>query len=207
VGCGSGAPTLEVARISGGRVTALDVHRPYLDELERRARKAGLGDRINAVEGSMFSMEFPDESFDLIWSEGSIFVAGFDQGLQDWRRLLRPGGFIAVHDIAWLKPDPDPPAELRAFWDAAYPAIRDIPTMLAAIPPLGYEVLGHFPLPEDAWWVEYYHPLEERLTRLRAKYAGDADALAMIEASQSEIDLLRKFPGWYSSVFFLLKKV
>ncbi len=30
-----------------------------------------------------------------------------------------------------------------------------------------YEVLGHFTLPESAWWEPYYQPLEERL-RLRA---------------------------------------
>jgi ubiquinone/menaquinone biosynthesis C-methylase UbiE len=204
VGCGSGAPTLELARVSGGRVTGLDVHRPYLDELERRAEKAGLADRITVVEGSMLSMDFPDESFDLVWSEGSIFIIGFDRGLEGWRRLIRPGGFLAVHDVAWLRPDP--PAELRGFWTTGYPGMRDIPANLAAIPPRGYEVLGHFALPEDAWWIEYYGPLEERLPQLREKYAGDAEAMALLDESQREIEILRKYPGWYGSVFFLLKK-
>ena len=110
IGCGSGAPTLELARISGGQVIGVDVHRPYLDDLVRRAEEAGLADRVTAVEGSMLSLDYPDESFDLVWAEGSIFIVGFDQGLEDWRRLIRPGGFLVVHDVAWLRPDP--PAEL-----------------------------------------------------------------------------------------------
>jgi ubiquinone/menaquinone biosynthesis C-methylase UbiE len=204
IGCGSGAPTLELARVSGGAVTALDIHQPYLDELERRAAAAGLNNRITTLNGSMLDMEFPDESFDLLWSEGSIFVIGFDQGLEEWRRLIRPGGFFAVHDVAWLRTDP--PEELREFWTTGYPSMRDIPQNLAAIAARGYEVLGHFPLPDDAWWDEYYAPLQERLPQLRAKYAGNAEAQAMLDESQKEIEIYRDYIGWYGSVFYVLRK-
>jgi ubiquinone/menaquinone biosynthesis C-methylase UbiE len=204
IGCGSGAPTLELARISGGQVIGIDVHPPYLADLVRRAEEAGLAERVTAVEGSMLALDFPDESFDLVWAEGSIFIIGFDKGLEDWRRLIPPGGFLVVHDVAWLRPDP--PADLLEFWSKAYPGIRSIPENLAAIPPRGYEVVGHFPLPDDAWWAEYYGPLEKRLGKLRETYAGDAKALAFIEESEREIEIYRDHPGWYGSVFFLMRK-
>jgi len=204
IGCGSGAPTLELARVSGGQVIGLDVHRPFLDDLSRRAEEAGLADRITAVEGSMLSLDFAEESCDLVWAEGSIFIIGFDRGLVEWRRLIRPGGFLVVHDVAWLKTDP--PAKLREFWSEAYPGIRSIPENLAAIPQRGYEVLGHFPMPEDAWWEEYYGPLEKRLVELRETYAGNPEALAVIEESEREIEIYRDHPGWYGSVFFLMRK-
>ena len=204
VGCGSGAPTLELARLSGGLVTGLDIHQPYLDELQRRAAAAGLAERITTVKGSMLSMDFPDESFDVLWSEGSIFVIGFDRGLEEWRRLIPGGGFFAVHDVAWLRPDP--PRKLREFWTAGYPAMRDIPANLEAIAARSYELLGHFPLPDDAWWDEYYGPLEQRLPRLRAKYAGDAEAQALLDESEKEIEIYRDYPGWYGSVFFVMRK-
>ena len=108
----------------------------------------------------MLCIELPDESFGVVWAEGSIFVIGFDRGLEEWRRLIRPGGFLVVHDLAWLRPDR--PEELRAYWSEAYPPMRGIFQNLAAIPPSGYGVLRHFPLPEDAWWLEYYEPLEKR---------------------------------------------
>ena len=109
-----------------------------------------------------------------------------------------------VHDIAWLRTDP--PDELREFWDEAYPPMRTIDENLAAIPPRGYEVLGHFPLPEDAWWLGYYEPLEQRLPELRARYAGNAEAQALLDGSQREMEILRRYPGWYTSVFFVMRK-
>jgi SAM-dependent methyltransferase len=204
IGCGSGAPTLEIARLSGGKVTALDVHQPYLDELDRRAAAARLADRITTLNGSMLDMDFPDESFDLLWSEGSIFIIGFDKGLEAFKRLIRPGGFFAVHDIAWLRPDPPP--ELLEYWTTCYPAIRDIPHNLEVIESAGYELLGHFPLPDDAWWDEYYGPLQQRLPKLRAKYADNPDAQAMLDESEKEIEIYRDYIGWYGSVFYILRK-
>ena len=40
---------------------------------------------------SMFEMSFDDETFDLIWAEGSIYIAGFVRGIRDWKRLLKKG--------------------------------------------------------------------------------------------------------------------
>jgi SAM-dependent methyltransferase len=204
VGCGSGAPTLELARLSGGQVIGLDVYQPFLDDLTQRAEAAGLSDRVTAQNGSMLSIDFPDESFDLLWSEGSIFIIGFDRGLEEWRRLIRPGGFLVVHEVAWLRPGA--PQEVLEFWNEVYPSIRHISENLAAIPPRGYEVLGHFPLPEDAWWIEYYDPLEKRLPELRARYAGNPEAQTLLDGSEREIEMLRQHPGWYSSVFFVMRK-
>jgi len=96
---------------------------------------------------------------------------------------------------------------LLEFWSGAYPGIRSIPENLAAIPPRGYEIVGHFPLPDDAWWAEYYGPLEKRLGELRETYAGNAEALAVIEESEREIEIYRDHPGWYGSVFFLMRKM
>ncbi|MEJ2636555.1 MAG: class I SAM-dependent methyltransferase, partial [Calditrichia bacterium] len=41
MGCGPGMQTLALARLSGGTVTAVDNHQPFLDELENRARRKG----------------------------------------------------------------------------------------------------------------------------------------------------------------------
>ena len=46
IGCGNGAQTLRLAVELGCRVTAVDNHRLYLDELMRRAETQGLAARI-----------------------------------------------------------------------------------------------------------------------------------------------------------------
>lgn len=205
IGCGPGGPTMELARISGGFVIGMDNHQSYLDVFEKKIRKAGLSERVKAVNGSMFTMDFPEESFDIIWSEGSIYIIGFEKGLKDWLRFIKPLGFLVVHEMTWLKPDP--PEEIADYWKRMYPGITTIPQNLKIIPGCGYEILGHFPLPEDAWWEEYYHPLEERIDQLRIKYGEDEEALRILDSEQEEIELYKKYSAWYGSVFYVMQRI
>jgi ubiquinone/menaquinone biosynthesis C-methylase UbiE len=204
VGCGPGAATLVLARLTEGEIVALDTHQPYLDRLEASAEEHGLSERIRTVNRSMDDMDLEEESFDLIWAEGSIYIIGFDKGLREWRRFLKPGGFLGVHEVVWLKPDA--PKECRDFWQEEYPAIRDIQTNVEAIPAAGYELVGHFALPNDAWWEGYYLPLEKRIAMLRERYAGDPEALEHLETQQHEIEMYRRYHEWYGSAFFLMRK-
>lgn len=118
VGCGPGSQTIDLANVTTGSITGLDSHRPYLDQLCHRVQVAGLSRRVNAVQASMFDMPFLHESFDVIWAEGAIYITGFERGLEEWRRLLRPGGAVAATHLSWLRSDiPDEP---RTFWSRNY---------------------------------------------------------------------------------------
>jgi SAM-dependent methyltransferase len=204
IGCGPGGPTMELARVSGGHVTGVDIHQPYLDRLSQKIDRAGWSDRMEAVNCSMFELPFPAESFDILWAEGSIYLIGFERGLTEWRRLIKPHGFLVVHEMTWLRPEP--PQEISDYWKELYPGITSVVDNAGKITGCGYHLLGHFTLPEDAWWTEYYGPLEDRLRDLRSKYRGNAEALAVIEEEQREIDMYRKYQQWYGSVFFVMQK-
>jgi SAM-dependent methyltransferase len=205
IGCGSGWPTLELTRLSDGTVIGLDHDQGALDRLAARAAEAGLADRVQTVNRSLFDPGFPDGSFDVIWAEGSIHILGFERGLDECRRILRPGGFLVIHEMVWLKPDPPP--EIGEFWQHRYPGIRTVAENLAVIARHGYRVVGHFALPEDFWWEEYFDPLEERIRSLRGTVADDAGALAALDREQEEIDLHRRNRSWYGSAFFVLKEM
>ncbi len=202
IGCGPGGPTMELARLSGGEVIGLDVHQPYLDELQRKIESEGLQDRVRTLKCSMFEMTFPDSSFDIVWSEGSVYIVGLERGLRDWRRLIAPNGYLAVHDVCWLRPDP--PRDARDYWLKEYPGIKTVPENLEIIGKCGYDLVGHFTLPEDAWWIEYYGPLEIRIRELRAKYADDRKALAVLDREREEIEMYKKHSSWYGSVFLCM---
>src|SRR5271166_1888599 len=89
VGCGPGAQTIELARATGGWIVAVDIRQRFLDELTERASEAGVLPQITTINISMFDMDFADESFDLIWSEGAIYIQGFASALAAWRRFLK----------------------------------------------------------------------------------------------------------------------
>lgn len=181
IGCGTGVPTLELARLSNGQVIGLDIDQALLNELERKIEAEGLADRVKTVNCSLLEMDFPDECFDIIWSEGSIFVIGFERGLKAWRRLLKPKSFLVVHD-----------------------EIGNLQKKLKRIPRCGYELLGHFTVSEDTWWRDYYEPLEKRIHELRVKYRGDEEALKVLEEEQQEVDVFKRKP--IGSVFFVMQK-
>ena len=66
IGCGPGMQTLELARLSKGRITALDNHQPFLDKLEREADRLGLSGHIKTLNKSMFEMDYPPGSIEVI---------------------------------------------------------------------------------------------------------------------------------------------
>ncbi len=202
IGCGPGAQTLVLAKQTGGHVTAIDTHQPFLDDLKRRAERAHLASRIHPQHGDMTALEIGEASFDLIWSEGAIYIMGFREGLQAWRRFLKPGGALAVTEAAWLVDDP--PDEARRFWQAAYPAMKHVEENIAILQEAGYSHVGHFTLPESAWWDDYYTPVEHRIAALRKQYQDDAEALAILDEEQREIDLYRKFSPSYGYVFYIM---
>jgi SAM-dependent methyltransferase len=204
VGCGKGDPTLELARLTDGVVIGVDIDQASLIELSRRADEQGLSKRVQALNCSVHDMTFPDESFDIIWAEASIHIVGYERGLDDWRRFLKPGGFLVVHEMAWLRPDP--PQEIAARWRRVYSGIRTIPEYIAEIPHHGYVLAGHFALPDNFWWHHYYRPLETRIAELRVKYYEDRELMGQLEQVQREVDLYKKYPGWYGSAFFVMQK-
>ena len=204
VGCGRGGPTLELARLGGGDVIGIDTDARALDDLAAEAVNAGLSGRVRVRHCSMEAIEFEDGSFDVIWAEASIHIMGFGEGLQAWRRLLRLEGFVVVHEMAWLRPDP--PREIAAHWMSRFPGIRTVNGYAEEIPRYGYSLLDAFALPVEFWWDNYFHPLERRIEALRKECERDDAALEALRAQQREVDLYRKYSAWFGSAYWVMQK-
>ncbi|ACM20409.1 helix-turn-helix transcriptional regulator, MerR family, and SAM-dependent methyltransferase [Geotalea daltonii FRC-32] len=204
LGCGSGAQTLVLAWEIDGHVTAVDNHRPFLDLLEKSALKAGLTDRIRTEQASMLDLRFEAEKFDMIWSEGALYILGIEQALHALRPLLKSGGCLAFTELTWLSDDL--PAEVLDFWGEGYPAMRDVSGNLELAARCGYRIIGHFSLPREAWEEHYYQPLEKRLASFLAAHKDDAAAAEVANQFNTEISLYRQYPDSYGYVFYLLGK-
>jgi ubiquinone/menaquinone biosynthesis C-methylase UbiE len=204
IGCGPGMQTLDLAKLSGGEIIAIDFHQPFLDELVRRAKKAGLDGHIQARKISMFEMEFAPEQFDLIWSEGAIYIMGFEQGFKACHPFLKPGGYMVVTEVSWFQPNP--PGEIVDFWIKNYPGMRTIEENIQRLEGQGYKLVEHFHLPDSSWWDNYYNPLAERVSMMREKYIDNDDALNALDEELAEIDLFRKYSRYYGYEFYIAQK-
>lgn len=201
VGCGPGKQTLDLASVSNGKITAVDNYQPFLDNLKKRIESLKLEDRISVLNMDMFKLDFNNSEFDLIWSEGSIYIIGLENGLREWKNYLKPGGYFAASHICWLKENP--PAELYDFWKDAYPAITDIKTNLSVIENSGYSITNHFTLPYSDWWDNYYKPLIATIDNLEDKYSDQPEALEVIKNERLEIDLFTRYSEYFGYQFFI----
>jgi ubiquinone/menaquinone biosynthesis C-methylase UbiE len=183
VGCGSGIPTIELAKLSNGEVTGIDIDKSCIDELNRKIRNEALSHRVEGINLSMFEMKFPDETFDIIWSEGVIRTIGFETSLKQWRRFLKLKGYLVIH------------CQTKYIADS-----------LSQIPKHGYILKETVPLPPDAWWIEFYQPLQEQISALLHKYATSSEALQLLRQLQHEIIMVRKNPRNFNSAFYIMKK-
>ena len=205
VGCGPGRQTVVLAEQLGGQVIAVDRHAPYLDELQRLAAGREVAAHISTRVGDMAALPFPDRSFDLVWSEGAAYIMGFGAAMAAWRRLLRPGGYVAATELVWLVPDP--PTKVAAFFGQEYPAMGSVEDARDHVRAGGYQLVGDLVLPDLAWWQHYYTPLSAKLPNMRLKYAADPAALEVIEMTAAEIDMRRRFGHTYGYVFVVGRAV
>ncbi len=184
IGCGSGVPTMELAKLSDGEILGIDIDQDHLDKLSRKIEQEGLTNRVKAIKCSLLDIKFPDNSFDIIWAEGSITTLGVEKSLRGWNRLLKPKGFLVIHD------------EIKHFFEKRH-----------IIASCGYKLIEHFSLPEEAWWEEYYSPLEIKIKELYKKYSNDPDALEVLNIHQNEIDMVKFSPKSFQSVFCIMQKI
>lgn len=183
IGCGSGVSALELAELSNGEIIGIDIDQFALNRFNTYIEKAGLTDRVKAICCSMLDMDFPDQSFDIIWSEGSIYAVGFEKGLREWRRLLKPDGYMVIHDEK-----------------------GNVSKKLEQISSCGYEILDYFILNVETWWTEYFAPLKKITIESRKKYTDNPKILEELNQAQEELDMFKKYPERNSSVCFVMKK-
>ncbi|MDY7001465.1 MAG: class I SAM-dependent methyltransferase, partial [Thermodesulfobacteriota bacterium] len=195
---------LNMASLTKGKITAVDNHAPFVGLLAEAVRDKGLESRIRPLVGDMTALDFPDRNFDLIWCEGAIYNIGFDKGISSWRRLLRPGGCMAVSEAVWLRPDV--PEECQRFWDECYPAIRGVRANLDAIGAHGFDVLGHFTQGQECWTQEFNAPLKERMRLMEEKYPNDEAAGAVLKRLRHEIDMYDRYKDYYGYEFFVMRR-
>jgi len=203
IGCGGGMQTRILAQELKTKVLAIDNHRPVLDHLNRAAAQNGL--EIETCELSMIDMPFDDESFDLLWCEGAIFIIGLERGLKDFCAYLKPGGYFAFTEMCWFSDVH--PAEAQAYFDKVYPDIASIDDVRRTAGANGYKLIEDFNLPDSAWWDDYYTPMLERVKELRVKNAGVAEAEAVYADCEAEAEMFRRHSKSYGYIFFVLQKI
>ncbi len=187
IGCGTGVPTLELARLSRGDVVGIDVDEAALEVMRERVARAGLGDHVTVRCVSLYETDFTHASFDLLWEEGALHLLDTNRSLSQCRRLLKPGGYLVMHETnKWF---------------------HSISDRLAGF---GFTLRQTHPLPKHCWLTAYAEPLD---TRLRAfMQSRDVKELDMVTTEalathRAAVASIRADPDATDGAFYLLQVI
>jgi demethylmenaquinone methyltransferase/2-methoxy-6-polyprenyl-1,4-benzoquinol methylase len=116
--CGTGDLAIADLKAGAGKVTGLD----FSEAMLARARKKA---QLDWVQGDMLALPFADATFDAATvGFGVRNVADLELGLRELRRVLRPGGRLAILEIT------QPRGALRPFFslwfDRVVPALGKV---------------------------------------------------------------------------------
>jgi len=205
IGCGSGSQTISLAQNLNAEITAVDLFPEFLDKLNNNSKKLGLQDKIVTLEKSMDDLPFAKEEFDIFWSEGAIYIIGFENGVKKWKEYLKIGGYIALSEITWTtnsRPD-----EIEQHWNNEYPQIDTASNKMRILEENGFSPVGYFYLPESSWINNYYKPIEDRIDAFLKKHNNSDLAKGIVDAEQNEISKYRTYKDFLSYGFYIARKV
>ena len=205
LGCGSGAQTITLAQNIEGHIRAVDLFPEFLDRLRQKSLDLGLQDKITPLQASMDNLPFGPEEFDIIWSEGAIYIVGFEEGIKKWKNFLKPGGYLAVSEITWITDSR--PSEIEEHWNNEYPEIDTASGKIRILEENGFSPVGYFYLPRSSWIDNYYEPMEERFEDFLIQHGNSEAAMRIVDAEKEEIQKYRKYKNYFSYGFYVAKKL
>jgi ubiquinone/menaquinone biosynthesis C-methylase UbiE len=99
VGCGPGSMTIELAQhVAPAEVIGVDLEISQFERARAAAAERGVRN-IQFKQGDAYELPFPDASFDLVFSHAILsHLREPARALAEMRRVLRPGGLVAVSE-------------------------------------------------------------------------------------------------------------
>jgi SAM-dependent methyltransferase len=101
VGSGLDGPSRYLAWHYGCHVSGVDLTAEFVRVAEMLTRLTGLVDKVDYRQGNALELPFEDETFDVVWSQNATMnIADRERLYREMRRVLKPGGKLALQEVA-----------------------------------------------------------------------------------------------------------
>ncbi|GGK08773.1 methyltransferase type 11 [Lentibacillus kapialis] len=113
LGAGNGYFTIPFAKYTGETVYAVDIEHKMLDLLKKRADHEQL-DNIHAVTTELDNTPIQDQAIDKVLAS-QVFhnVPSIESGLDEIKRILKPGGVLFLIEFTAAESNDGPPMHIR----------------------------------------------------------------------------------------------
>ncbi|WP_318011394.1 methyltransferase domain-containing protein [Actinotalea sp. M2MS4P-6] len=216
VGCGPGTITLDLARaVAPGEVVGVDASDAVLAEARLLADAAGDVPGLSFRAADAMALPFPDASFDVVHAHQVLqHLPDPVRALREMRRVVRPGGLVAVRDVDYATMTWAPASEGLAEWRELY---REVANADGGEPDAGRYLAGWalqagfasedltssasawaYAGAEATWWAQVW---ADRATRSdfaqHARDHGLADDVLLEEISEGWLDWGAQPDAWF----------
>jgi SAM-dependent methyltransferase len=117
VGCGVGATPCYLAKAADCRVVGVDLLERMIEQSRARAKAEGVEDRVEFTVADARNLPFEDNLFDAVIMESlNVFFKDRREAMSEYKRVTRPGGYVGMTEMTWLKP---PSPELEDYFKQA----------------------------------------------------------------------------------------
>ncbi len=105
LGCGLGGSARFLADQFGCHVTGIDITTDYINASTRLTELVNLQGQCQFIVGDATQLPFPDESFDMVWTEhASMNIQDKQRLYAEVARILKPQGKFVFHDVFSVDP-------------------------------------------------------------------------------------------------------
>ena len=201
-GCGGGGFLPLMAELVGltGEVIAMDLAPENVAHIDKVIRDGNLPANVKARVGSLLSLPFSNASFDCVWSANVVQYLTekeFDSAMNEFKRVLRPGGTLAIKDFddTMVQVFPTDPSVVARFFAAR--RARSVESGLLGITS-GASLSSRFrragltDIKRKGWLVERWAPLSSQtrvfLEAALRSWAGQAEQLG---SSSADLEVWR----------------
>lgn len=125
IGCGPGTITLDLAeRVAPGRVIGVDASAEVIGQAAALAAERGAS-TVEFRVGDAYALELPDASVDVVHAHQVLqHLARPVEALREWRRVLAPGGVLALREVDYAGTVVHPETPGIAAWAALYQRVH-----------------------------------------------------------------------------------
>jgi ubiquinone/menaquinone biosynthesis C-methylase UbiE len=100
LGAGLGGPARYLANRYNCTVVGVDLTPSFVRAASTLANSLLLGGHVSFVCGSALELSFPDQAFDIVWTQHAVMnIANRPRFYKEARRVLRAGGKFACYDV------------------------------------------------------------------------------------------------------------